>query len=160
MDKAEIRSRAQFYYEDELQYAIARDDEIDLDRCRSRAALRLGNEMLGQDVSAVWVGYIEAIAKGVERGFEVDFEAGQLRIGGVLRTHKLRLVPAERAREDDILARASMRDEKLAQFQSKRDQERVLEREAVAAMRAKGGNPTLIEVKPEWFAAVPEERAS
>lgn len=152
MDKAEIRSRAQFYYEDELQYAIARDDEIDLDRCRSRAALRLGNEMLGQDVSAVW--------KGVERGFEVDFEAGQLRIGGVLRTHKHRLVPAERAREDDILARASMRDEKLAQFQSKRDQERVLEREAVAAMRAKGDNPTLIEVKPEWFAAVPEERAS
>lgn len=151
MDKDQIRHRAQVLYEDEIQYSIKRDDQVDLLKCRSRASMRLGREMDGQDVSAVWLGYIEGIAKGVERGFEVDLAEGEMRIGGVLRTGSLRVVSAERARERDLIAWNEMREAKLQQFHVKRDQERPLVQEAVGRMREMGGDPTLIQACPDWF---------
>lgn len=161
MDKQQIRQRAQTLYEDELQYAIARDDEVDILSCRSRAAIRLlGREMEGQDVSAVWLGYIEGIAKGVERGFEVDLSEGEMRIGGVLRTGSLRVVSADRARERDLIAWDQLREEKFQQFAAKRGQERPLVQEAVARMREMGGDPMLIEACPDWFGANAQEDAA
>lgn len=160
MDKEQIRQRAQFLYEDELTYSIKRDDEVDILKCRSRASMRLGREMEGQDTSAVWLGYIEGIAKSVERGFEVDLSVGEMRIGGVLRTGSLRVVSADRARERDLIAWNEMRDAKLQQFQVKRDQERPLVQDAIARMREMGGDPTLIQACPDWFGAAAEENAA
>lgn len=157
MDKHEITKRAIFYYEDELQYAIARDDVPDIDRCRTRASVRLGREMDGQDTSAVWLGFIEGIAKRVERGFEVDLSAGEMRIGGVLRTGTLRLVVAEKAREHDLIEWDALREQKLREFVEKRGQERPLVQSAVSRMREMGGDPTLIEACPDWFATASEE---
>ena len=152
MDKHEITRRATFLYEDELQYAIARDDVVDIDRCRSRAATRLGQEMEGQDTSAVWFGFIEGIAKRVERGFEIDLSVGEMRLGGVLRTAALRLVAADRAREKDLMDWNTMREQKLQEFAAKRSQERPLVQQAIDRMREVGGDPTLIEACPDWFA--------
>jgi len=160
MDKTEIRQRAQVLYEDELKYAIDRDDEVDILKCRSRASMRLGREMEGQDVSAVWLGYIEGIAKGVERGFEVDLSVGEMRIGGVLRTGSLKVVAADRAREIDLIAWNEMREQKLTQFAAKRSQERPLVQEAVGRMRQMGGDPTLIQACPDWFDAKAGEQAA
>lgn len=151
MDKLEIRKRAQALYEDELQYAITRDDEVDLVRCRARAATRLGREMDGQDISGVWLGYIEGIARGCERGFEIDFAVGQIRIGGMLRTGPLRFIPADRARAKDVLEWDVMREQKLSDFAAKRDHERPLVREALERMYAFGGDPTLLEAWPDLF---------
>lgn len=153
MDKLEIRRRAQELYEDELQFAIRRDDEIDVARCRARAATRLGREMEGRDISGVWLGYIEGIARGCERGFEIDFAVGQIRIGGMLRTGPLRFIPADRARAKDVLEWNVMRDRKLSDFAAKREHERPLVREALERMYAFGGHPTLIEAWPDLFGA-------
>lgn len=153
MDKLEIRRRAQELYEDELQFAIRRDDEIDVARCRARAATRLGREMEGRDISGVWLGYIEGIARGCERGFEIDFAVGQIRIGGMLRTGPLRFIPADRARAKDVLEWNVMRDRKLSDFAAKREHERPLVREALERMYAFGGDPTLIEAWPDLFGA-------
>lgn len=153
MDKLEIRRRAQELYEDDLQFAIRRDDEIDVAQCRARAATRLGREMEGRDISGVWLGYIEGIARGCERGFEIDFAVGQIRIGGMLRTGPLRFIPADRARAKDVLEWNVMRDRKLSDFAAKREHERPLVREALERMYAFGGDPTLIEAWPDLFGA-------
>lgn len=160
MDKHEIKRRAVALYEDELQYSIARDEQVDVARCRSRAGVRLGREMEGQDTSAVWLGYVENIAKSVERGFEVDLSVGEMRIGGVLRTGALRLVAADRARERDLLDWDALREQKMQEFVAKRSQERPLVQEAVDRMRGIGGDPTLIEACPDWFGTVVEEAAA
>lgn len=157
MDKIEIRKRAQALYEDELQYSIARDDEVDLTRCRSKAAIRLGREMEEQDISGVWLGYIEGIARAVERGFEIDLSVGEIRIGGTLRTGPLRFIPADKAREHDLLEWDAMRDSKLQDFVAKRAQEKPLIESIVGRMRAYGGNPTMLEACPDLFG---EEKAA
>lgn len=152
LESHEIKKRAKVLYEDELHYAIERDDEVDIPECRAKAARRLGQEMDGQDVSSIWAGYVEGIAKGVERGFEVDLAAGEIRIGGVLRTGSLRLVPADKCHETDLLEWDALREQKYQEFGAKRAQERPMVDEAVGRMREMGGNPTLIQACPEWFA--------
>lgn len=151
MDKTDIRKRGTALYEDELQYAIGRDDEVDLTACRSRASMRLGREMEGQNIDAVWFGYIEGIARSVERGFEIDLAIGQVRIGGALRTGSLRFVPADKARERDVVAWDDLREQKLHDFAAKRAQERPLVQEIVERMRSLGGNPTMLEACPYLF---------
>lgn len=151
MDKQEIRKRGTALYEDELQYAIARDDEVDLNSCRSRAALRLGRELDGQDISAVWLGYIEGIARSVERAFEIDLDIGQVRIGGALRTGALRFVPADKCHARDLMEWDALREQKLNDFRAKREHERPIVAEALRRMDEYGGDPTLLSVWPELF---------
>lgn len=159
MDKAELRHRAVTLYEDELQYAIARDDEIDLSACRARAARRIGQEMEGRDMSSVWIGYVEGIARGVERGFEEDLRGGQLRLDGAMRTGDLMFVPTPRMRERDWLAVDERHQVKVTQHVEKAAREHAAIREIVERLRAHGGDPTTIEACPEMF-AVTESKAA
>lgn len=151
MDRHEIKKRAQELYADEIQYAIARDDEIDLNTARHRAAMRLGREMEGQDMSLVWVGFVEGIARSAERGFEVDAATGQLRFGDALRVRDLTFVPTPKARLRDWLALDARREEKFQQHAAARDQERAFYREIVERLRAHGGDPTTFEACPDLF---------
>lgn len=151
MDKDEIRKRARELYEDELQFSIARDDQVDLIQCRSRAAMRLGRELENQDISGVWLGYIEGIARSTERGFEIDLTVGEIRVGGTLRTGVLKVVPADKAREADLIEWYALREAKLDEFVAKRQQERPFVAEIIDRMRAHGGDPTLLEACPDLF---------
>lgn len=160
MDKQEIAKRCHALYEDELQYAISRDDKLDLARCRARAAMRIGREMEGQDISGVWLGYVEGIARNVERGFEIDLSSGQLRLDGAIRTAALSLVPAGKAREQDWLDHDELRELKFREHAAKRARERDAIREIVDRLRAHGGDPTTIEACPDLFGSDDEEAAA
>jgi hypothetical protein len=151
MDKAEIRQQAVFYYEDELQYAIARDDKIDLNVCRAKAAMRVARKFEGQDLSPLWLGYIEGIARQVERGFEEDLTAGQLRFDGALRTGDLTFVPTPRMREHDWLSVDERHERKMREHVTKREREREAIRRIVERLRSYGGDPTTIEACPDLF---------
>lgn len=151
MDKTEIRKRAQELYENELQHANERDDRIDYGRCRARAAIRIGSEMEGQDISGVWLGYIEGIARGCERGFEIDLASGQLRLDGAVRVGNLAAVPAGKMRELDWLAHDQMRETKLRDHSEKRAHERDAIRGIVDRLRSFGGDPTTLEACPDLF---------
>jgi len=152
VDKQEIKKRAIELYAGELQYAIAGEEEVDLDATRHRAAMRLGREMEGQDMSPVWVGYVQGIARDTERGFEVD-ASGQLRFGDALRVRDLTFVPTARARERDWLALDARHEEKLQQFAARRSQERDAIRSIIDRLRAHGGDPTTFEACPDLFPA-------
>lgn len=151
MDKTELRKRVTVLYENELQFAIARDDEIDLSSCRARAAIRIGQEMEGEDISAIWLGYVEGIARHVERGFEEDLTNGQLRLDGAVRTGDLTFVPTPRMRERDWLAVDDRHQTKLDEHQVKREREHVAVLSIVGRLRAHGGDPTTIEACPDLF---------
>lgn len=153
MDKQAIRQRAQALYEDELQYSIARDERIDLARCRSRAAVRIGREMEGRDISGVWLGYVEGIARAVERGFEIDLSNGQLRVEGCVRVGNLAAIPAGKMRAADWIEHDAMRENKLREHVEKREHERQQIRQIVGRLRKHGGNPTTLEACPDLFAA-------
>jgi hypothetical protein len=157
VNRDEIRKRALYHYEDELQYAIARDDEVDVVRARARAAARIGREMDGQDISGVWLGYIEAIARGVERRFEIDLTSGQLRMSGAVRVGDLVLVPAARMRLRDWLAFDARREAKFEEHANKRNAERKATSEIIDRLRAFGGDPTTFEACPDLF---PEAQAA
>jgi hypothetical protein len=159
MDRTELRKRAVELYEDELQYAIARDDEIDLGSCRSRAAIRIGREMEGLDISAVWLGYVEGIARNVERGFEEDLTNGQLRLSGALRTGDLMFVPTPRMRERDWLTVDERHEAKYREHAEKRDRERAAIRGIVDRLRSYGGDPTTFEACPDLFGESEEQVA-
>lgn len=152
MDKDVIRRRALELYSDEIQYAIARDDEVDLNSAREKAARRLGQEMDGQDMSPVWIGYVEGIARSAERSFEVDPTTGQLRFGDALRVRDLTFVPTPRARVHDWLALDARHEEKFLQHALARGHERDAIHEIVERMRAHGGDPTTLEACPDLFA--------
>lgn len=152
MDRHELRKRVSALYEDELQYAIARDDEIDLTSCRSRAAMRIGREMEGLDISAVWIGYVEGIARTVERGFEEDLTTGQLRVDGALRTGDLTFVPTPRMRERDWLTVDERHEIKYREHEAARAREQEAIRGIVERLRAHGGDPTTLEACPDLFA--------
>jgi len=152
MDKGEVRSLAQSLYADELQYSIARDDVVDLTQCRSRAALRLGRAAEGQDISGVWLGYIEGIARHTESSFEDELiEGATLRMGGAIRTAANRLVPTRRAQRHDLMDRSAIKDAKLSEHASKRAKEREFEQMIFARMDEVGGDPTVFDVCPELF---------
>lgn len=151
MDKHEIRQRARVLYEDELQYAIARDDEVDVTRCRARAAVRLGRELDGQDISGIWLGYVEGIAKTIEVAFEDDLSDGHLRFGGTIRTAANRLVPSGKARRQDLIAHDLMREQKFVEHAAKRTAERSAIAGLVARLDEFGGDPTLFEACPDLF---------
>lgn len=152
MDRHELKKRAQELYSDELQYAIARDDEIDLASLRARAALRLGREMEGGDMSIVWIGYIEGIARQAERAFEVDAATGQLRISGALRVGDLTFVPAAKARIRDWMALDDRRSAKLEEHRAAYTREHEAIASIVARMQEYGGDPTTAEACPDLFA--------
>jgi hypothetical protein len=153
MAKTEIRARAQELYEDEVQYAIARDEEVDLQQARARAAERLGREREGQDNSDVWLGYIDGIARSVERGFEIDATSGQLRLGGALRVGDLVFVPADKARIRDWMALDQRREDTFRKHESKREKEQEFIHAIVDRMREFGGDPTTLEACPDLFDA-------
>lgn len=152
MDKRELSKRVTELYADELQYAIARDDEVDVTKARTRAAMRIGREMEGRDMSAFWIGYVEGIARSVERQFEVDLSTGQLRFQDALRVADLTLVPTPKARVRDWLALDARHEEKFQQHASARSHERDAIREVVERLRAHGGDPTTFEACPDLFA--------
>src|SRR5258708_9488867 len=124
MDRDEVRKRALNFYCDELQYAIARDDEIDLNNARARAAMRLGRDMDMEDLSGVWLGYIEGIARSAERGYEVDTSTGQLRFDGALRVRDLTFVPTAKAKLRDWLSLDDRHETKFQQHAAAREPER------------------------------------
>lgn len=155
MDRHEIRKRALELYSDEIQYSIARDDEVDLNSAREKAARRLGQEMDGRDMSPVWSGYVEGIARSAERSFEVDPSTGQLRFDDALRIRDLTFVPTPKARVHDWLALDARHEEKFLQHALARGRERDAIREIVERMRAHGGDPTTYEACPDMFAEAP-----
>jgi len=150
MDR-QLQKRAAVLYEDELQYAIARDDQIDLATCRAKAAMRFGRDLTADDLGAIAVGVIERIARQVERGFEEDLSTLQLRIGGAIRTGDLTFVPSARARVADWLNLDEIREEVFRQHEAKRSRERDAIRSIVGRMREHGGDPTTIEACPDLF---------
>lgn len=153
MDKTEISRRVRELYEDELQYAIARDNEIDLTSCRARAALRVGREMEGQDISAVWIGYVEGIARGIERGFEEDLANGWLRLDGAVRTGDLTFVPTGWMRERDWLTVDERERVKVEEHEAKFARKHEARMEIIERLRAFGGDPTTAEACPDLFAS-------
>lgn len=160
MDKHEIRKRALELYADEIEYAIARDDEIDLNHARARASMRLGREMEGQDMSSLWIAYVDGIARAAERGFEVDPATGQLRFGDALRVRDLTFVPTPKARLRDWLALDARHEEKFQQSAAKRERNRDAIRGIVERLRAHGGDPTTLEACPDLFPAADSEAAA
>lgn len=159
MDKKELRRRVTEIYESELSHALGHDEEIDLAQCRSRAAIRIGAEMAEEDISAVWIGHVEGIARNVERGFEVDLSNGQLRMDGAIRTAALSFVPATKARALDWTKHDQLREAKFREHASKRSGEREAIREIVNRLRSHGGDPTTIEACPELFLDAEEQAA-
>lgn len=151
MDKRDFRKRVVEIYADEMQYAIARDDEVELERIRVRAAMRLSRLMDGQDQSFLWLGYVEGIARQVERQFEVDVSTGQLRFGDALRVRDLTFVPTPKARLRDWLALDARHEEKFQEHAAARSQEREGIRSIVERLRAHGGDPTTFEACPDLF---------
>jgi hypothetical protein len=154
MDRREIRERALELYSDELAYAIDADSEvaeITLTEIRARAALRLGRAMAEEDISGVWLAYIDAIARTVERHFEVEVD-GQLKIGGAIRVGDLTFVPVAKARERDWLALDERHELKFREHAAKRAREREAIHAIVDRLRAHGGDPTTFEACPDLFA--------
>lgn len=151
MDEHELKRRITELYADELQYAIARDDEVDVVTCRARAAMRIGREMEGEDISALWLGYVIGIARSVEHAFEDDLSNGVLRIDGAVRTADLVLVPNARMRERDWLAVDERHRLKLAQHRGKFEREHEARMAIVERLRAHGGDPTTLEACPDLF---------
>jgi len=159
MDKREMQERVKFFYADEIQYALARDDEIDLTTCRARAAIRVGREMEGRDISAVWLGYVEGVARNVEASFEEDITHGQLRLGGAIRVRDLTFVPTPKMRKRDWLTVDDRHHQKLVEHQAKRAREHEVIEQIVERIDAHGGDPTTIEACPDMFAAGDEAAA-
>lgn len=151
MNRDEIRKRTGDLYEDELQWSIDRDDQVDIAKARSRAAVRLGREMEGQDISGVWLGYVEAIARNIERRFEIDLTSGQLKIDGALRVGDLTLIPAGRMRLRDWVEFDARREAKYQEHADKRVSEREVTRAIIDRLRAHGGDPTTLDACPDLF---------
>lgn len=151
MDRQEIRERARFLYGDSLQYAIAREDEVDTDAVRENATLRLTREMEGMEIYELCRGMIDSVAKNVERLYIVDFQTGQLKIGSAIRTGDNKLCPTERARLRDWLAFDDIRETVFQAHASKRAAEREAISEIVERLQTFGGDPTTFEAWPERF---------
>lgn len=159
MDRQEIRERARFLYWDSLQYAIAREDEVDTNAVRENATLRLTREMEGREIYELCRGMVDAIAKNVERQFIVDFETGQLKIGSAIRTGDNRLCPIERARLRDWLAFDDIREQVFRAHAAKRAAEREAIAEIVERLQTHGENATTLEVCPDLFEQKGEQAA-
>jgi DNA-directed RNA polymerase delta subunit len=159
MDRQEIRERARFLYGDSLQYAIAREDEVDTNSVRENATLRLTREMEGLEIYELCRGMIDSVAKNVERQYIVDFETGQLSIGSAIRTGDNTLCPVEKARLRDWLAFDEIRERVFQSHAAKRAAEREQIAEIVERLSTVGGDPTTLEACPEKFAAKDERAA-
>lgn len=151
MDRRTLRRRATELYADELAWAIGSDERVELGNPRERAAARLGREMVDSDLSSIWLGYIEGIARATERNFEVDASTGQLRMGGALRVDDLTFVPVAQARIDDWLALDARHEAKLQEHIVSRDREREAHALIIGRLRAHGGDPTTFEACPDLF---------
>jgi hypothetical protein len=155
MDKHDLSKRAREIYADEIQYAIEGEpDRVDLADARTRAAERLGREIEGEDMSAVWSGFVDAIARQTERGFEDDLATGQLRFDGALRVQDLTFVPTPKARIRDWLEVDARHLNKVDHHVAKYQADHATRMEIVAEMEAFGGDPTTSEACPHRFAVV------
>lgn len=128
MDRREIRERARFLCEDELQYAIARDDKVDTEAVRERATIRLNREIGEGELYDLVRGQIDSVYKGAERNYVLDLSAQQLGIGTAIKVDDNTLVPTPKARLRDWIAFDEIREQVFQQHAAKR----VREREAIA----------------------------
>lgn len=157
MDRREVRERARFVYDDELQYALAREDEINTETIRERATIRFVRD-LGEDaVYELGRGFIDGIARNVERNHVVDFTTQQLAFHQAIRTGDNILVPAEKARAKDWIAFDEIRERTFQEHAAKRVLERQAIKQIIDRLYEYGGDPTTIEACPDRF---PEAEAA
>ncbi len=150
MDRREIRKQASALCEDELQYALARDDEIDTDAVRERATLRLVRVVGKDEIYELARGLVESVYQRIERAFVIDLSTQQLRIGSAIRTDDNTLVPTEKARYRDWLAFDEIRERVFQEHAAKRETERA----AIASIleRLQGqDDATTFSVCPDLF---------
>lgn len=153
MDRREIQERARFLYTDELQYALAREQEnFNTDAPREKATMRLTREMEGQEIYELCRATIESISRNVERQFVVDVTEGQLRLEGAIRTGNNILISMRNARLEDWLAFDEMRESKFRDHEAKRDIERSFVRDVIVPrLQAAGEDKTTFEACPDLF---------
>lgn len=153
MDRQEIRKRTRDLYADELQYAIARDDEVDTEAVREKAAARLARQLDERELYELCRGMVDAVSRSIERQFVVDLDTMQIGIGTALRTAANTLVPTARARRRDWLAFDALREQVFQDHAEKRTQERTAIRDIVARLDEYGNDPATFEACPDLFAS-------
>lgn len=153
MDRHEIRSQARYFYNEELRYAMEREDTgFDTDPIRQQAAKRLFRVIQGEDeILDICRGMIESVAKNVERAYIVDFDDGQLVLGGAIRTGDNILCPVEKARLRDWLAFDEIRERVFREHASKRARERDAIAAIIERLESHGGDATTAEVCSDLF---------
>lgn len=156
MDRNELRARGRELYADEMQYALAREDEVLTDTLKERATMRLAREVSEEEVYELCYGTIESVARQVERQFVVDLSNMQLSIGGAIRTSDRTLVPVDRARARDWIAFDALREASFQDHAAKRAREREAIRAILARLDAFGGDAATIEACPDLFFASEE----
>lgn len=103
MNRDEIRERARFLCDDELQYALAREEKVDTNAVRERATMRLTREITESEMYELARGLIDGLYRRVERSYIVDL-GGQLGFSTAIRIDDNTLVPTPKARLRDWLA--------------------------------------------------------
>lgn len=154
MNRQEIRDRARFFYEDELQYALAREDRVDTEGVREKATMRLTREMEGQEEEHLFElcrGITDVIARKVDRGFVVDLDSQQLGFGKAIRIDDNTLCPVERARLRDWLAFDEIREQAFQRHAAKRDREREVVAEIIERLQTHGEDATTLTVCGDLF---------
>lgn len=153
MDRREIHEKVTFFCEDELQYAIARDDKIDTDAVRERATMRLCRLVGEKEIYELARGLVDKVYRRVERGFMVDLSTGQLRIGSAIRTDDNTIVPTERARLRDWLAYDEIKERAFQNHLAAREAEREVTAGIIERLQGHE-DATTFEVCPDLFPAV------
>lgn len=159
MNRQEIRDRTRYLCEDELQYAIARDDNVDTEAVREKATMRLVREVSDTETYELVRGLVDSVFRAVERTFIVDLVSGQLGFGKAIRISDNTLRPVERARLRDWIAFDEIREQKFQEHASKRHREREVIAGIIERLQEHGDEATTGEVCPDLFAASDEAAA-